>query len=108
MIVPSYTDERILLELMDDWPGVKRKAKKLGEELLKNKSKRRMSLDKNELDGNIGQHRSKNGNTWHVSTYCYCDSKTWWSVCYCEVEKDRGTKSYYFDHYSEKVVPLYS
>ena len=33
MIVPSYTDERILQELMDDWPGVKRKAKKVGDEI---------------------------------------------------------------------------
>ena len=45
MIVPSYTDERILQELMDDWPGVKRKAKKVGDELLRKMPKGRIGMN---------------------------------------------------------------
>ena len=96
MIVPSYTDERILQELMDDWPGVKRKAKKLGEQLLARMPKSRIGLEKDRVEGNTTLHTSKNGNQWRVSAYCKHGSTAWWSVCYCEVENDHGTKSYYY------------
>jgi hypothetical protein len=59
MIVPSYTDERILQELMDDWPGVKRNAKKLGNDVM---------IKTMMLVPRMGKH---------------------------------------FDHYREKVVPMY-
>lgn len=96
MIVPSYTDERILQELMKDWPGVKRKAKKLGEKLLGMMPKGRIGLETDHIQGCHTLHTSKNGNSWRVSAYCEVGSKVWWSVCYCEVENDRGTKSYYY------------
>ena len=96
MIVPSYTDERILQELMDDWPGVKRKAKKLGERLMARMPKSRIGLDKDLVEGNSTLYTSKNGNSWRVSVYCQHGSRTWWSVCYCEVENDHGTKSYFY------------
>lgn len=96
MIVPSYTDDRILQELMDDWPGVKRNAKKVGDKLLKNMPKGRIGLDKNLAAGAHAHYLSKNGNTWHLSAYCLHGTTTWWSVCYCEVENDHGTKSYFY------------
>ena len=96
MIVPSYTDERILHELMDDWPGVKNKAKKLGAILMARMPKSRIGLDGGLAEGNTTLHKSKNGNKWRVTAYCPHGSKTWWSVCYCEVENDHGTKSYYY------------
>ena len=96
MIVPSYTDERILHELMDDWPGVKRKAKKLGESLMARMPKSRIGLDRNRIEGNSTLYISKNGNLWRVSAHCAQGSKQWWSICYCEVENDYGTKSYFY------------
>ena len=96
MIVPSYTDDRILQELMDDWPGVKRKAKKLGESLMARMPKSRIGLNRDRIEGNSTLHTSKNGNKWRVSAYCQQGSTTWWSVCYCEAENDHGTKSYFY------------
>ncbi len=96
MIVPSYTDERILQELMDDWPGVKRKAKKLAEKLLASLPKGRIGLDTEQGAGMQVYHRSKNGNRWHVSVYCHNGSTKWWSVCYCEVESVVGSRSYFY------------
>ena len=112
MIVPSYTDERILHELMDDWPGVKRKAKKVGDNLMAHMPKSRIGLDTNHIEGRGTLHTSKNGNTWRVSAYCQHGSKTWWSVAYCEVEDSHGMKSYYYlrgmntpKQYYVKVIP---
>ena len=96
MIVPSYTDERILQELMDDWPGVKRKAKKLSEKLLAKMPKGRIGLDTGKGMKIHVMHRSKNGNRWHVSAYCPVGSTMWWSVCYCVVDNDAGMWSYFY------------
>lgn len=96
MIVPTYNDEQILHELLDDWPSVKRKAKKLGEKLMKTMPKSRFAQELGKLEGQGDTHRTKNGNTWSICAYCQTGAKTWWSVCYCEVENDYGTKSYYY------------
>ena len=96
MIVPTYNDEQTLHELLDDWPSVKRKAKKLGEKLMKTMPKSRFVQELGKLEGQGDTHRTKNGNTWSICAYCQTGAKTWWSVCYCEVENDYGTKSYYY------------
>ena len=96
MIVPSYTDERIFQELMDDWPAVKRKVKALGAELLASMPKSRIGLDEGMCWLARNSFRSKNGNNWAISAHCYEGSRDWWGVSYCEVENDRGTRSYYF------------
>lgn len=96
MIVPSYTDEQILQELMDDWPSVKRHAKKVGEVLLKKMPKGRIGVDRTRLSGLDATFRSKNGNTWLVCAYCQNGSTQWWSANVCMVENDHGTKSYFF------------
>ena len=96
MIVPSYSDERIFKELMDDWPGVKRKVKALGAELLKKLPKSRIGLEKDKCWHARNRYRSKNGNTWAISAHCIEGSRDWWGVSCCEVENDHGTRSYYF------------
>jgi len=96
MIVPSYTDEMILKELMDDWPSVKRQAKKLSQALLKAMPKGRIGQDADLMRRKAGRFRSKNGNTWIVSVACAHGSTQWYSVCYAEVENGYGTKSIFY------------
>lgn len=96
MIVPSFTDEQILQELMDDWPSVKRHAKKVGAMLLKQMPKGRIGMDSGILSGLSAMFRSKNGNTWLVCAYCLHGSTQWWSSTACMVENDYGTRSYFF------------
>ena len=56
MIMPSYTDDRILQELMVVRLGVKRKAKLLSESLMVRMPKSRIGLDKGRIEGNNMLH----------------------------------------------------
>ncbi|MBO4673784.1 MAG: hypothetical protein J5616_05495 [Bacteroidaceae bacterium] len=96
MIVPGYNDDQILKELIDDWPSVKRHAKKVGDVLMKKMPKWCVGLDKANVRGYRDTFRTKNGNIWSTSAYCYDGSKTWWSVTYAMVENGYGTKSYFY------------
>jgi hypothetical protein len=49
MIVPTFTDTEVLKELMEDYPSVKRQAKKLSKKLLYNMPKGRIGMDKGKL-----------------------------------------------------------
>lgn len=96
MIVPAYNEEQILKELMEDWPSVKRHAKKVGDILMKKMPKWKIGLDKDMVSGYHAPFRTKNGNTWNTSAYCRQGTKIWWSVTYAMVENAYGTKSYYY------------
>ena len=96
MILPTYTDEEILKELMDDWPSVKRQAKKVGKKLLDMMPKGRIGMEKDKLLWIHGCHKSKNGNIWSVGAYCLEGTTQWWSVIHCEAENGYGTKSYFY------------
>lgn len=96
MIVPTYTDEEILKELMDDWPSVKRKAKKMSQEFLKMMPKNCIGIDKEKYYSYRYKHISKNGNFGSILINCMDGSKKWWSVIHCEAENGYGTKSYFF------------
>ena len=108
MIVPSYTDEMILKELKDDWPSVKRHAKKLGEMLLTKMPKGRIGVRNDEVESSMHlDYRSKNGNVWHLTACCKPGSTQWYSVCYAEVENDHGTKSIYYLRAVKSPHPYY-
>lgn len=96
MILPTYSDEQILNELKDDWPSVKKQAKKFADKLLKRRPTYCIGIDKDCVSGGAIRHRSKNGNTWNISIYAHKGSSQWYSVCYAEVENKYGKKSYYY------------
>jgi len=96
MILPTYTDEETLKELMDDWTSVKRQTKKLGKELLGMMPKGRIGMNKDKFLWIHGKHITKNGNYWSIGVYCVEGTTQWWSVFHCEVENDYGTKSYFY------------
>lgn len=96
MILPTYTDEEILKELMDDWPSVKRQSKKVGKKLLEMMPKGRIGMDKDKVLWIRGKHISKNGNHWSIGAYCLEGTTQWWSVFHCEAENGYGTKSYFY------------
>lgn len=96
MILPTYTDEQILNELKEDWPSIKKQAKKFADKLLKRRPTYCIGVNKEYISGAAGRHRSKNGNTWNISVYFHKGSSQWYSVCYAEVENKYGKKSYYY------------
>lgn len=96
MLLPTYTDEEILKELMDDWTSVKRQSKKAGKILLERMPKGRIGMDKQNVRFIHGNHISKNHNYWSIGAFCLCGSTKWWSVIHCEAENGYGTKSYYY------------
>lgn len=93
MIVPSYTDEMTLRELMDDWPSVKRAAKKLSKKLLEKLPKGRIGVPSAGFYGRSGTFITKNCNRWHVSVHCRPNSTMWYSTCFAEVESKFGTRT---------------
>lgn len=107
MIVPTYTDEQIFRELMDDFPSVKRQTKKVGDGMLKKMPHGRIGMEKGRFRSTRKDFRSKNGNQWIVSTHCIEGSTRWWSVCYCEVENGYGTKSYFYLRAINSPHPYY-
>ena len=60
MILPTYNDEEILRELMDDWSSVKRKAKKMSLDFLANLPKDRIGFNKDRFFSYRYKHISKN------------------------------------------------
>ena len=107
MIVPSYTDDRILQELMDDWPGVKRKAKKVGDELLKKMPKGRIGMNPDKFFTLRKKYVSKNGNHWHVAVSCQEGKREWWTVAFAEVENGYGTRSMFYLRAVHSPHPYY-
>ncbi len=96
MILPTFNEEEILRELMQDWPAVMNKAKKLGTKLMKEITKNRVKVNRSIIGWDGEQHKTRNNNTWNVGVFSHPGAKNWWSVCFCEVENGYGKKSYYF------------
>ena len=96
MILPTYIDEEILKELMDDWPSVKRKAKKVGQLMITKLPKRCIGKNVDNAYWYRHKHISKNNNYWSISICCLDGSTKWWSIIHCEAENGYGTKSYFF------------
>jgi hypothetical protein len=96
MILPTYTDDKILKELMDDWPSVKRKAKSLAEKKCKELVSQGKGNEKALFDCYI---RSKNQNKWFALILCRPKngSKIFWSCrIHCVVERENGLRTIYF------------
>lgn len=96
MIVPAYTDEDKLRELMADWPSVKHHAKRISATLLKQLPHGRIGYKDAQPQFVRDKFLTKHSNTWNVAVYCQPGSTRWWSICYAEVENDRGTRSYFY------------
>lgn len=94
MIVPSYTEDDILRELLDDYKSVERKAKKIGLKEVE-KLKKLGSVKEPKL---ISEYfRTKNGNKWHLLIVCDPRKKYPWAHRqHCVVELENGRKDVYF------------
>lgn len=93
MIIPSYTEDDILRELLDDYQSVERKAKKIA---MKELDKMRKCGAK-ETKILSEYFRSKNGNKWHISIACSPQKKFPWSHRqHCIVELENGKKDVYY------------
>lgn len=107
MIIPSYTEDEVLRELLEDWPEMRRKAKKMGDKLMKSIPKWCIGMPKDERFYSHATFRSKNGNTWGIGVYKKNTKKYWESVLTCEVETKYGVKSYFYLRGLEKNEPYY-
>ena len=82
-------------ELLEDWPQMKRKAKKLGKELMEKKPK--WCIGNKGVAFNLHEkYRSKNGNTWNVGVVSQTGQNYYQSRIFCEVETKYRVKSYFF------------
>ena len=93
MIIPSYTEDDILRELLDDYKSIERKAKKIA---MKEIEKMKKHNDK-EVRIVSEYFRSKNGNKWHLTIACNLQKKFPWSHRqHCIMELENGRKDVYF------------
>lgn len=94
MIIPSFSEDDILRELLDDYKCVKEKTKKIADkELMK---MRKCGPFK---ESKLSSHyiRSKNGNKWHLTMACSVRSKPSWSHRqHCIVELGNGLRDIYY------------
>lgn len=96
MILPTYTEEEILKELLDDYQGIKRKAKSLAEKKCKELTRQGKGHEKAIFDCYI---RSKNYNKWFALILCRPKngSKIFWTCrIHCVVERENGLRTIYF------------
>lgn len=107
MIIPTYTEDEVLKELQEDWPEMKRKAKKLGKQLMNGMPKWCVGMPKEHAYYLHEKYRSKNGNTWGVGVFTQTGWNYWQSVLTCEVETKYRTKSYFFLRGLERNKPYY-
>ena len=94
MIIPSYTEDAILNELLDDYPSVQRKAKKIADKELEKMMKRG-----NHKESKLLSHyfRSKNGNKWHLTIVVSPKGEVKWSHRqHCIVEHGNGLRDIYY------------
>ena len=96
MIVPSYNEEQILRELLDDYPSIRKKCKKMVDKEFDRLRREGRGAEKTYFDTYI---RSKNGNKWFVAISCQPKPKgimSWVSRCHCVVELENGRREIYF------------
>lgn len=94
MIIPSYTEDDILRELLDDYQSVERRAKKIALKEIE-KMKKRGSVK--ELKFVSEYFRTKNGNKWHILIVCNLQKKyPWTHRQHCVVELENGRKDVYY------------
>ena len=94
MILPTYTEDDILRELLDDYKSVTNKAKKIAMKEIE-KMKRYGSSKAAQLSSHY--IRSKNGNKWHLTIACSLKSKPGWSHRqHCIVELGNGLRDIYY------------
>ncbi len=94
MIVPSYTEEQILSELIKDYSYIKNQAKKYAHKYLLDLQKRGVFLRE---DDYISYYRTtKQNNNWYFAITCNQSKKTsWYFRACCIVEGDNKTKDFY-------------
>ena len=94
MIIPSYTEDDILRELLDDYKSVERKAKKVALKELE-KIKNRGAGKEAKL---VSEYfRTKNGNKWHITIVCNTGKNSPWAHRqHCVVELENGRKDVYY------------
>lgn len=96
MILPTYSEEDILRELLDDYQSIKRKVKSLAEKKCKELIKQGRGHEEALFDCYI---RSKNHNKWFALILCSPKngSRTFWSSrIHCVVERENGLRTIYF------------
>jgi len=94
MIIPSYNEDDILRELLDDYKSVQRKAKKIATAELE-----KMTRYGNHWEPKKISHyfRTKNGNKWHMTIVCGPTGKQKWvHRQHCIVEIGNGLRDIYF------------
>lgn len=94
MIIPSYTEDDILRELLDDYKSVERKAKKVAFKEIE-KMKKLGSVKEPKFISEY--YRTKNGNKWHILIVCNLQKKNPWAHRkHCVVELENGRKDVYY------------
>ena len=94
MIIPLYTEDEILRELLDDYKSVERKAKKIA---LKEIEKMKITGSVKEAKFISEYFRTKNGNKWHILVVCDSRKKNPWAHRqHCVVELENGRKDVYY------------
>ncbi|MBQ7423141.1 MAG: hypothetical protein IJV19_00180 [Prevotella sp.] len=94
MIIPSYTEDDILRELLDDYKSVERKAKKVAFKEIE-KMKKLGSVKEPKFISEY--YRTKNGNKWHILIVCNLLKKNPWAHRkHCVVELENGRKDVYY------------
>ena len=96
MIVPGYSEEQVLNELLDDYPSIRRKFKKMADKEIDKMRKQGKCAESKLFDSYI---RSKNGNKWYVIISCKPSpkgQKSWSCRCHCVVELENGRREIYF------------
>jgi hypothetical protein len=94
MILPSYSEQEILIELTEDYKYVKKKAKKVATDYMQNALKRGSYIRESQYD--ISTVKSKNGNNWRILVTINQTNKIPWyfSSC-CFTEGDKRSKDFY-------------
>lgn len=94
MILPTYTEEKILQELLADYTGVKRKTKKLADAYLDKVKRGGRYIRKSEYK--FYTIETPNYNQWYVVIEFNQTNKTPWTFksC-CIVENEKKGKDYY-------------
>lgn len=94
MIVPSFSEDDILRELLDDYKSVTNKAKKIADNEMAKMRKVGPFKESKVMSHYI---RSKNGNKWHFTIACNIRSKPTWSHRqHCIVELGNGLRDIYY------------
>ncbi len=94
MILPTFTEEQILAELIKDYAYIKRHTKKIADTYLRDIKKRGRFLREDDYDAY--DIKTPLNNNWHVSIVYNQKNKNPWRFCACcIVEGAVKTKDYY-------------